>query len=105
MDSKYIGKLEGTERQIAWAEKLREEFIESAESKINTYLERSRNLPDSRENKAELIAKYELADLILKTCTKNRTKATWWIDRRDRGGFSVVMDLTEEKIVKDKANL
>lgn len=66
-----LPKLEGSEKQIAWAERIRMEFIQSADKEIQATAERpqsSRMLVSELESFKEWILR--------------KTEASWWIDKR-----------------------
>lgn len=95
-----LPELQGTEKQVAWATTLRQKFIDEAEKEIEYQANR---YPVKKAGKTEEVeAKlYEILDYIL----SNKTKASWWIDRRSftvRSMFESAFEEmpTEEEVVK-----
>lgn len=82
-----LPKLEGTEKQIAWAETIRKSILEGIESKVLSKIN-----PEQKE-------------LTLKAfeAIKRQTKASWWIDIRDISISEMKALLAKEADVISKA--
>jgi len=80
--SAELPQLQGTPKQVAWANKLRLEFID----KINEFF----SLEHRKENffKHHGVSVEEVLEHIIDT----HTDATWFIDQRDRSSVSVLRE-------------
>ncbi len=79
--------LQGTEKQIAWANKIRKEIAEEQEKIV----------ADDEATDDELLSYIIRAH---KWALK-QSKAAWWIDRRDNSGRSLMMSMIDELKAKD----
>lgn len=89
-----LPELTGTEKQVAWANTLRQEMIDRLEKEIEDFES------DEIEEKEEIS---EILEYIL----KNKTDASWYIDNRTRSIYDVIDKIkrqmpSEEEIIKKK---
>jgi hypothetical protein len=94
-----LTELQGTEKQVAWANTIRQKFIEQVERKLE-------NIEKRKGNK-------DLAIKIFNFILINKTEAKWFIDNRD--GFDTLNSLeilfkevkneikTEDEIIEEKS--
>lgn len=75
-----LPQLEGTERQVAWAEQLRQRRLAELEQLVADYERRLPTVPEAdRERAAGLVAEMRAAVARARTVKS----AAYWIDRRD----------------------
>lgn len=94
-----LPELQGTEKQIAWANTIRQRFIELFDKIDEKYLEMAR----IRYNENEELKKIKLEDIeIIKDyMLANIKAASWYIDRRDRI-FSAIIECSKEALKTDE---
>ena len=93
-----LPKLRGSEKQIAWAEHIRPELLESMEKTVEEAREYVNGL-DEGEEKDRCIKVLRVFEQIL-IQVRNEKRAAWWIDHRDRNGLSVVRNIFMEQYNK-----
>jgi hypothetical protein len=97
-----LPELSGTEKQVAWGNTIRQEWIREAEIQIKYAKE---FLEDARESKPEAIQEYqEKLDIVTEAVEwilKNRTDAKQWIDTRHYSVSRAIKEVTE-KIEREK---
>lgn len=78
--------LEGSERQVAWARKLRDGIVERAyDDYLRLHATIDRSEAAQPDNAAAAQTLREIADAAYDRIV-SETSATWWIDRRDAAG-------------------
>lgn len=82
-----LPELEGSEKQVAWAETLRQKFLDKT-SVIYVKNEKYNRKEDEKERQ-----KYILA---LESIKATKTKASWWIDTRFSNMYSLLEDEAEQ---------
>lgn len=94
-----LPELIGTEKQVAWANTIRQRFIELFDKIDEKYLEMAR----IRYNENEELKKIKLEDIeIIKDyMLANIKAASWYIDRRDRI-FSAIIECSKEALKTDE---
>ena len=90
--------LQGSEKQIAWAEYVRADLVKSAEKSMAEFWEQVNALDDGEE-KDRCIKVLRVFEQIL-IQVRNEKRAAWWIDHRDRNGLSVVRNIFMEQYNK-----
>lgn len=82
IEARGLVTLDGTEKQVAWANKIRKELLEDMER----FVDRANAAPENPE-----------ADYILRgykwTC--KQSKAVWWIDCRNNTGRTLLVAMIE----------
>jgi hypothetical protein len=72
--------LEGSEKQVAWAEKIRKEFVESFERIIDNISKRMEKKEEpTAEDEQDVIHMHRAHELLLR-----QSQAKFWIDHRDQ---------------------
>lgn len=80
--------LTGTEKQVAWAERIRAEMMDKVAQQREAFVKMGRVQKVSDEKMAEELAKFDAATEPLKA----KTDAAWWIDRRSHTAFQAMKD-------------
>lgn len=83
--------LEGSEKQVAWAVKIRKAFIDAMESELVELTEKMSRLKakgSDRLRNAE--ASYEKISRTYEHILEEKTSASWWIDRRYDSARSII---------------
>jgi hypothetical protein len=88
IEERGLVKLEGTEKQVSWANKIRKELVEEMERFVDL-ANASPEHPDS----AYIIRAYKW--------TLIQSKAAWWIDRREQTGRSQLTKMIEHLKAND----
>lgn len=90
--AKYnLPELTGSDKQVAWASKIRVDFCDLMETQIDSYdasikdiVRAARaNLTDEQQTKIEKLSKYQNNWKIIKNWFLSNIKASFWIDIRD----------------------
>lgn len=81
--------LKGTEKQVKWAEDIRAKLIEETNNEIEKFQVRYEKLPKSISLKKHVDRIPEYREK-LETILETKDNASWWIDHRDDGFYSLI---------------
>lgn len=83
-DGLNLPELEGSEKQVAWAEKIRAAFIRSYESTVNTYAKGTQEQREATKKAIDAATANPRVKLYKKVIAVFEEKsAKWWIENRD----------------------
>lgn len=96
--------LEGSERQVAWAEKIRSATLDSVEGYVGKIAERAHR--HCLRNGGELTLEQihgQIRDLVLQTLS-GKNQARWWIDNRTSagGGYGALNEVSLQSLCNNQ---
>lgn len=89
--------LNGSQKQVAWAEKIRMDMMKDMESAFKMYMERIDKRKEEGKDPAKAIRNAKMCDVVRKYILENYTSASWWIDSRKEHAINLINEVYTKK--------